>query len=360
MSSSSASGNNSGGGTNGRDPSGFISSPPSVAVKVVGTARDDINGLFGIVISYNIDRERYLVHMTKSQSTMALKKENLVRASMMETYQAQFEQLRNDPRVREKMTQYWTLCQQHVAPLNLTHVLAGVATMWLLLFYFIGFTKTTMVTSLIILLLVIAGPDLLARSSPQVLIQNFPDRARVIIEQQLPILRGKISNQIAVGVVVLLVFICIQSLFFTGGSSKPRMPPAPEIPVMDRPLIERYYEMGFHDATKGHERGFSLVRELESLNLLDVDQPLELDEYGNPKLPPPPAEKPKSFISKFSSLSNIASMFFLYRSVVDLGTDQSTNLFSVGQLAANLQHNTEWWRKALLALSLYNVLRIFL
>ena len=47
------------------------------------------------------------------------------------------------------------------------------------------------------------------------------------------------------------------------------------------------------------------------------------------------------------------------RSIVELGTDHSTNLFSVGQLAANVQHHTEWWRKALLLLSMYNVLRIF-
>lgn len=50
-----------------RDPRGYITSPPSAVVKVIGTARDDINGLLGIAISYNIERERYLVHMTDSQ-----------------------------------------------------------------------------------------------------------------------------------------------------------------------------------------------------------------------------------------------------------------------------------------------------
>jgi hypothetical protein len=72
----------------GRDPSGYVTNPPSVVVKVTETTRDDINGLLGIAISYNVERERYLVHMTLTQSTMALKKENMVKANMMESYRA--------------------------------------------------------------------------------------------------------------------------------------------------------------------------------------------------------------------------------------------------------------------------------
>jgi hypothetical protein len=82
---------------NHRDPSGYVESPPACVVKVQGTARDDINGLMGIVISYNLDRERYLVHMTKSQSTMAFKAENLIRGTWTENYSANYQQLRNDP-----------------------------------------------------------------------------------------------------------------------------------------------------------------------------------------------------------------------------------------------------------------------
>jgi len=62
-----------------RDPSKLVTSPPSVFVTVVNTGRHDINGLLGIVVSYNMEHERYLVHMTRSQSTMALKEHNLKR-----------------------------------------------------------------------------------------------------------------------------------------------------------------------------------------------------------------------------------------------------------------------------------------
>jgi hypothetical protein len=62
-----------------RDPSNLVTSPPSVFVTVVNTGRHDINGLLGIVVSYNMEHERYLVHMTRSQSTMSLKKHHLKR-----------------------------------------------------------------------------------------------------------------------------------------------------------------------------------------------------------------------------------------------------------------------------------------
>jgi hypothetical protein len=360
----------------GRDPSGFISNPPSVVVKVVGTARNDINGLFGIAISYNIERERYLIHMTMTQSTMALKKENLVKANMMESYRAQWQQLQNDPRVRDRMTQYLTFCQKYVAPLKLSHIVGGVLTVWMILFYLVGFTKTIMTTSMIILLLVIMGPDLVARSPPQTILSNFPERCRVTIEKQMPILRGKLTNRMAIGVVLFLVALCMQSLFFTGGAGAGAKPgtsvsvTTPAAPLLDRPSLEKYYDMGFQDATNEQEHGHLLREEFAALDLQLQLQQLSLEEESStsdPSFPMDPdnnllLEEPKStsLFSKVLNFSNVASIFYLYRTVIDLGTDETTNLFSIGQLAANMQHRTEWWRKGLLALSIYNVLRIFL
>jgi hypothetical protein len=189
----------------GRDPSGYVTSPPSVIVKVVGTARDDINGLLGLVGSFNMDREQYLVHMTESQSTMALKKENLTRANMIEFCQCQFQQLRNDPRVREKFAYYVSVCRQYVAPMDLSKVIGGIACGWLYLLFRAGIAKTIMFTLLTILLLVMIAPDVFSKASPvspvcplflpvfltslsiiildsvsmqRVIIKNFPDRAK--------------------------------------------------------------------------------------------------------------------------------------------------------------------------------------
>ncbi len=336
-----------------RDPCGYVTVPPSVVVKVAGTGRSDINGLLGIVISFNVERERYLVHMTRSQSTMVLKKEHLTKANILESYRAQMEQLRNDARVREKMSKYLNLCRLFVAPLQLSHVVGGALALIFGLIYMVGFIKTIMTTSLIALISTIAGPDV--TSGPQAIIKNFPERARTVMEKQIPILRGKLTNRVAVGVILLLVAFCLQSL--TLSYSKADFQSHGSIarkPAFDKTMLEKYYSMGYEDAAKGRQHGSSLLGNLQSVKVEEVlwQRNNNDDREGNRK-------KGESVLSKLTNLTNIASMIYLYRSIIELGTDHSTNLFSVGQLAANVQHHTEWWRKALLVLSIYNVLRIF-
>ena len=380
----------------GRDPCGYITTPPSVVVKVSGTARDDINGLLGIAVSYNMDRERYLVHMTKSQSTMAFKKENLIRAGMMESYLAQWQQLQNDPRVRQKMAHYLQLCRQWVAPLKLSHVIVGVLILVACLMYLVGFTKTLMTLSLLALVAVIAGPDILAKQPPKVILENFPNRTRMALEQQLPMLRGKISNRMAMGVMVLLVALCLQSLFLTGGkrrhsgsTSHPHgqqhhhhhhgryyQQSRPNMPLMDQETLEKVYALGYEDAKEDRPHGTSLKVEdllpppLHGPHLPGMDE--RGDEMSFPTLigdyddengssftgSNNNSNNSNSWYSKLGSVTNAMSLFYLYRNIMDLGKDPLTGLFSTAQLFANL-HRLEMIRKALLALSFYNVLRIF-
>lgn len=347
-----------------RDPCGYVTVPPSVVVRVTGTGRNDINGLLGIVVSFNVERERYLVHMTRSQSTMALKKEHLSKASIMESYRAQSEQLRNDARVREKMSKYLNLCRQFVAPMKLSHVVGGVLVLITSLVVTVGFLKTMMTTSLIALIATIASPD--ASSGPQAIVNNFPERARTVIEKQIPILRGKLTNRLALGVILMLVALCAQSLVHSGAktdSYKPRRSFSKK-PVIDMAMLERYYSLGYEDAAKGRQHGSSLAGDIDKMKLVhaeeevvsqESDDELDDEDVGNEG----GGKRRNTIFYKLTSMTNIASMIYLYRSMIELGTDQSTSLFSIGQLAANVQHNTEWWRKALLGLSLYNVLRIF-
>lgn len=336
-----------------RDPCGYVTVPPSVVVKVTGTGRNDINGLLGIVISFNVERERYLVHMTRSQSTMVLKKEHLTPANFLESYRAQMEQLRNDARVREKMSKYLNLCRQFVAPLQLSHVVGGAFALIFGLMYMVGFFKTIMTIALIALIATIAGPDV--TGGPQAIAKNFPERARTVMEKQIPILRGKLTNRVAVGVILLLVAFCLQSLALSDRKTeyKIRRSDARK-PVIDKAMLEKYYSMGYEDAIKGRQHGSGLHESLANLKTDDESSWKHVyDDVDSTR------KKRATILSKMTNLTNIASMIYLYRSIIELGTDHSTNLFSVGQLAANVQHHTEWWRKALLVLSMYNVLRIF-
>ncbi|KAG7373835.1 hypothetical protein IV203_012930 [Nitzschia inconspicua] len=368
---------------NARDPSGYLTSPPSTVVKVVGTARDDINGLLGIVMSYNMERERYLVHMTSSQSTMALKKENIQKASMVEKYRCQFQQLQNDPRVREKVAHYVRWCENQVQPYKLWHVLGAALLFAVIMLYFFGFTKCLMMTSMFILLLVIVLPDILNKASPTVILQRFPQRSREALEQQLPFLRGKLSDRMAVAIIMMVVAFTLQSLFVGSGSSTPTVSPPPR-PSGNAPktalstgaaasttkeMMEKYYHLGFQDAIDGKDKGFSIQEELKKLadvqrRLLvaeEQEEPLAdviNDDFDYYPTTPPPPQKP--LLSRLFSFSAMGSMFYIYRMLKEKGIDQSTGLFSVGQLAANLQHHTELWQQGMLLFSVYNLMRVVL
>jgi hypothetical protein len=355
-----------------RDPMGYLTSPPSVVVKVVGTGRDDINGLLGIVLSYNIERERYLVHMATSQSIMALKKENIVKASLIEKYRCQWQQLQNDPRVREKVAHYIRWCEQQVQPYKLWHVVGAVALVLVTMLYLFGFTRCLMMASLVMLLTVIVLPDVMNKTPWKVMVQRFPTRSREALEQQLPFLKGKLSNRMALAAVMVIVAFTIQSMFVSR-TSRPSTAATTTttttMPVMmDKEMIQKYYQLGFQDAVDGKAKGHAIQEELDKISQVQQQRSLiqedtssdllndgDFDYYTPPQSPPPPQ---KSTVSKLLNFSSMGSMYYIYRMLKEKGTDQSTNLFSVGQLAANLQHHTEWWQQAMLLFSVYNLIRI--
>jgi hypothetical protein len=385
-----------------RDPNGFVTNPPSMVVKVSHTARDDINGLLGIVMSYNTERERYLVHMTAAQSTMAFKKENLVTANTWDSYKAQWQQLRNDPRVKEKMFYYLQQCRNWVSPWKLQYVLAVFLLTLVLLMYLFGFTKTVMVLSYAILLLVIAGPDILAKKQPKIIAQNFPNRARLTLEQHLPLVRGKVTNRIAMGVLLFMGALVLQSLFFVHKNNNTTVPPSPlgqgqgqdigqQDPVnnsnsantlnamsmataaatataLQKEKMETFYNLGFQDAEQQKPHGSGLLPALEELeteakvqaqaqaaHVLHHENSHTSDYLDFASVTAPSSDQK----SQFGSITNAMSMFYLYRTVMELGKEQMTGLFSMAQLFANL-HTIPIWRKGVLALSVYKVLRIFI
>ena len=427
--SSTTSSNNGGGGattTNHRDPAGYLSTSsssstsPSTVVKVVGTARDDINGLLGIAVSYNVERERYLVFMPASQSTMALKVQNLQLASTVEKYYCQFQQLQNDPRVKEKVAHYIKMAEKYVRPFKLKQALGGGFVILALLVYLFGFTRTVMLLSLLMLLGIISGRDMLQRKSVREVIQNFPNRANETLSKQLPFLKGKLTNNMALGIVLVLIAFTFQSLFFPNGvssvlptsksnwssSSRPgdvnsagMTGPAPynnkdfvNQQRLDRETMEKFYNLGFEDATNDNDRGLSLEPEVQKYfsmleqqrrqdagvtttpntvpsssddhlldggNTRDSDDLDYDDELFLTRTPPSPPQQ-RSIMSKLANFSTLGSLFFVYRIIKEKGMEQSTGLFSLGQLAANLQHHTDIRQQAILLFSLYNLFRIFM
>lgn len=132
------------------DPSDFVRNPPSVIVKVQNTSQESVNGKLGIVVQYTQERGRYLVHLTETQQSVALKPENLVKASMFEQAKAQYQQLTKDPQIKREITKYYNLAASKLPPnVKPEHAAAGFGVALLLAMYFVGFTRVLMVITMI-------------------------------------------------------------------------------------------------------------------------------------------------------------------------------------------------------------------
>ena len=381
-----------------RDPSGFLKLNPAgrpahtegreapTVVKIVGTARDDLNGLLGFCTAYNRDRQRYMVTMASvdrstapNATVMALKPENLTQASTLETYKAQFQSLRTDPRVKHRLKEYYDLCGKYCQPFKVEHAVGALSLLLVVLMYFFGFTKTIMLVSAVVMIFCILIEDVIRTRKPwREVLRNFPSRSKFVIERQFPFLRGKITEPIAAGIVGVLLAFTVQAVFFTKGGSKTSassLPPntASRMPTMSshrsmmassqqqqKEQLEALYHLGFQDSLEGKPRGHSLSDKLDELWSSETSRYLEEDLEPIPEIPytatpltrPPP---PKTFGSRLFSMRTIGSMFYLYRMAMQIGVDPSTGIFSVGQLAANLQHNLPTWQKGMLAFSVYNL-----
>lgn len=347
------------------DPSSFLSNPPSTVVKVINTSRPEVNGLLGIAVQFDVSRGRYLVHMVIDQHTMALKPENLVKASTIESYKAQYEQLRRDPRVKGEVTKYYNLVQsklgikpEYVAGVTFATIIAGV-----LLF---GFTKTLMLLSTALLILVVAGPDLVNGSDYKTVLRNFPMRSREAVEQSVPFLKGKINNKMATGIVALMVLLCLQSLIFSSGArkaaavvAKGSATSAPLVAI-SKVQLEEAYKLGFDDASAGKNFEFSSLQALiEARKLAEMDAELdqEFATGGYAPVPSNMATPPKrSFISKLG-FSQAMSAFYLYRTVMEIGTNADGS-FSPELFIAQVR-TQEVWKLGILGFTLYNLLKVF-
>lgn len=397
---------------NRRDPAGFLhidefgrstnsSSTPTV-VKVVGTSRDDLNGLLGFVTSYNQERERYMVKMAyvdvqtgtvaPQVTVMALKATNLQQASTFEHYKAQLYQITTDPAIRQKLRYYYESASTRVSPYGkLEYVLGGVLLGFLVLLYVVGFTGTVMLVSALLLVGMIVMEDVKQKNSWKVMLAHFPARSKVVLEKQFPFVRGKLNETVSAGIVGVLLAFTIQAVFFarnkpsstpttpaTAASPTPGLPPSSlpgtttttTMPRLERAHVEQYYELGYTDAIEGKERGASIQQELQRLleeeaKQQEQDEALEpipeIPYTTQPQQHTTPATTPKSWLSKVVNFRTMGSLFYFYRLGTQFGIDPSTGIFSLAQLAANLQHQTPAWQKGMMAFSLYNLIsNIFL
>jgi len=343
------------------DPSNFVTDPPSVIVKVINTAREDVNGQLGLVLNYQSDRQRYLVQcMTNSElGTLALKPQNLAKASTMESVKAQFIYMKDSPYMRRQYQQYYQKAQSYLPP-QVKPEYAAFGSLLLLFVggYFFGFTKLTVLISLVAIVALIVLPDLLSSTavSWKVILRNFPTRCRELTEQTVPFLKGKISNRVAMMAVLMMLTLGGRTLFT---SSMPKkiapMDLDKEGPSSSASLsmdsIKEYYKLGFEDATAGKSFGSSIPTTTSSQVSSDEELLRELDDMDD--IPIDYTKDPDNKKSAFG-MSQAMSLFLLARTLGGLaqGPDGSWN---VAHVAANIQ-TMDTWKWGLVGYGLYNVL----
>jgi hypothetical protein len=300
------------------DPLSILSNPPSTVVKVQGTTREDMNGQLGIAVQFNAERGRYNVHLVSSQTIMALKPDNIAKASTMETYQAQAQQVYKDPRTRQEMTRFY----------NIAHTKMGIkpeyaAGLVLLLFiaaiYFLGFSRTLMVVSMIMMIALIVGPDVASGLPPRAILTNFPRRCRETIEQSAPFAQGRLTDQMAAGIIIIM-------LVFAG-----------------RSLI--------HSPTRAASAAAFSSSSPGTFDSIPRDLSAEQGDQLYDMPPAPPPSKP-SF-----GFGQAMSVFYIYRAVMQLGNDATG--FDVQRAIANAQ-TMDMWQMGILAFSVYNLVRGFI
>jgi hypothetical protein len=339
------------------DPSGFITNPPSTVVKVQNTARDDMNGSLGIAITFQQDRGRYLIHNVVTQQTVALKPENLIKASTLETAKAQYLHLRNDPGVQRKIRDVYDKAKQTLHPIKPEYAVVGVLMLWCSLLYFIGFTKTLMMTSVLMLLGIIVAPDVMAGANISTILTNIPRRSRESMEETVPALRGRLSNRMAGVLVVFMIYIAGRSIIAPKPTRANRnnVPSTPSHHASLEALKQEHYKLGFDDAKNGLDFGTSLKTAAESSTttprgLSQEDD--EFPEFDNLDYPPPQPKRGFGFSSAMSA-------FFLARTAYELGNDPVAGSFSVPRMVANAK-TLEPWKMGMVAFSLYNLVRSFI
>ena len=353
------------------DPSGLVSNPPTTIVQIQGTARDDINGKLGIVVQYNVDRGRYLVHLTATQATVAMKPDNLQKAGYLGMAQAQYEQLTNDPNVRRMITE---ATARFLPPgVSLQKAGMGLAAVLVLLVFLLGFSRTLMLLSFGMMVVMMIGPDLVGAPGEggrmATVFRNAPGRFQTMVRDQFPGGSYIADKPYAVtGLAALLVVFFLKSMMppSAAAAASASMPffnsdsgggTVPHRSLLTRTTMEEYYKLGFDDASAQKDFGTSLPAEVpvSAAGAGAGGDPM-MDDL--PDYPMPPLPSNGGMFGKMLSISNAMSIMFLGRTVMELGKDADGSW----QFALFRQNMTtlEPMKMGLLGLSVYRLVSAFL
>jgi hypothetical protein len=241
-------------------------------------------------------------------------------------------------------------------PVKPEYAAVGLLVVWCSLIYFVGFTKTVMVTSMLMLLGVIVAPDVMAGASFQTTLTNIPFRSRQAMEETVPALKGRLSDRVAGAIVLVMVIMAGKSVLTGAPKANVGAPPPTNTNMPHHASLEAikqdHYKLGFEDAKNGLDFGTSLKSTTLPRGLSGDDEFPPLNEFDSIDYTPPPQKRGFGFSSAMSAI-------YLARTAYELGNDPVTGSFSVSRMVANVK-TLEPWKIGMAAFSLYNLVRSFI
>jgi hypothetical protein len=396
---------------NGNDPNGWVTNPPRTFVKVINvTSKPALNGRCGIIISYSDDRQRYRLQLapvpvdTNNADTnsttgnpmpemVALKVDNLVKASFVDGLLAQYHFLRHDPRILQQFTVYYDRFAR-VLPRPITPLYAfGIfGALLFLATYQWGFSRTLLFLSMMILLATLTAPDwwptvmnhnaqsMNPMGTLRLVWTNLPMRFRAMLRENVPYGYGNIiADNVYLTTTAAIVFLVlfVYAIRGSGGNKSPvdlsiladdasftSSSHSHSASFPNRSTLERYYKLGFEDAMAQLPFGKSMPPHIERElhghggNVRGAD-PAWSDNLSGPlpsihRISEGNAPSSRGNSGLLSKASTMMSVVYLYRTIMSLGADASGN-WSHHLAMANLQ-TLEPWKLGMLGLSIYRII----
>jgi len=306
------------------DPASFLQK--QVKIHSV-TAKPELNNKIGVAQSFLPDRNRYLVSLPPhiSPSPIALKADNLAVPTFPEKARGKLDELwgmvmtvYHDDSVREVLRRGVTTVESRLPPnVKIQHVAFGILILLLGTIYCIGFSKTIMLISLLLMGCVVALPDIVAKRDIKSTIKNFPFRWKEAIEQNIGY---RPSQKVATGILFAILVLSSKVLL------TPRTPLAKagmntnvnESGVSRNTgasfTMEDIYKLGFDDAQNEKKIGESLPADHASMTFRSSSYNFDYDDIDYDSYIPPPAPKKSKF-----GIGTIMALLAIGRTVKDLG-----------------------------------------
>jgi hypothetical protein len=310
------------------DPNGWVTSPPSVLVKVHGVAsRPAINGCLGLVLNYIPNRLRYTVHLAITQEPVSISAANLQPCSYLEKIQGQYQLLRHDATVQRQVHAAYQTVQTRTG-VRPEYVGVGALVIFVAATYAIGFTRMVMMVSGLLLMFLVVAEDVLAGASPQRIATNAPMRWRAMIRQSIPVVGPRIADSPYLSAVLagLTAFFFVWSMVVASTAA-----PGTVSSLQDNSWKERYYKAGFDDAIAGVPFG-------ESLSNLEATRTTLAYQYDDLASLPAKASRPA-----WAYIGTAMSLYYIFNTFQQLGRDGASGQFSLAAVRQNLA-NMEPWR----------------